>query len=73
MALWAIVMFGFWFMARRARQSKALDEGSQLDSASSALETDAKVEPELAGQGNADLQPAIGVTRDDIEPLPRRN
>ena len=72
--LWAIVMFGFWFMARRAsRALQSPETGSQGTVADSqtraASDKDLDDEPALAGQVDGTMEPAIGVQRLDIKPV----
>lgn len=70
--LWSIVMFGFWFMARRARREAGAIESGQASIDETAVSTpslESKDVPALGGQGDALVEPILGVQRKDIEPV----
>lgn len=65
-------MFGFWFMARKAKQGNVeagSDTNTFIEPDGRALDVDKdENEPELGGQRDGPLEPVIGVERHDIRP-----
>jgi hypothetical protein len=68
-ALWSIVMFGFWFMARRSRRldDRELDAQTLESPGASVLEEKEDEEPRQADQAS---EAVLGVER---QPLPLRS